>query len=295
MLTIKKTKQDYITDTIIYFILILLAVTTLIPLFNIFAVSLSDSAKATAGLVTVYPLGFNMTTYTTIFKDHAILTAIGVSFKRVVLALIVDMVLVVLAAYPLSRSSKVFPFRGVYMWIVVGTMLFGPSMIPMFFTVKDLHLLGTIWALVLPGAVGQFYVILMINYFRSIPMELEESASIDGASPWRRLLQIYLPLSKPIVATIALFVVVNNWNAYYDGLIYSINTDDYPLQTYIQQLVVNLDMSIRDVEQVKSLLSVSNRSLTAAKLVITMVPILLIYPFMQKYFISGIMIGSVKE
>jgi putative aldouronate transport system permease protein len=294
-MAIKLTKSDIIVNTIIYAILTMLVVITLVPLLNILAISLSNSAKATAGLVTVYPLGLSWSTYATIFKDHAILTAAGVSFERVVLALVIDMVLVVLAAYPLSRNKKAFRSRGVYMWIVIGTMLFGPSTVPMFFTVKDMHMLGTIWALVIPGAVGQFNIILMLNYFRNIPSELEESASIDGAGPWRRLLQIYVPLSMPIMATIALFVVVGNWNAYYDGLIYSMKTSDFPLQTYIQQLVVNYDTTIRDVEQVRSLLAVSNRSLTAAKLVITMIPILLVYPFMQKYFISGIMLGSVKE
>ncbi|MBM7565489.1 carbohydrate ABC transporter permease [Paenibacillus sacheonensis] len=294
-MSIRLTKGDMIANTIIYTILTLLVVVTLVPLLNILAISLSDSAKATAGLVTIYPLGLSWSTYTTIFKDHAILTAAGVSCQRVVLALVIDMVLVVLAAYPLSRSKKAFRSRGIYMWIVIGTMLFGPSTVPMFFTVKDMHMLGTIWALVIPGAVGQFHIILMLNYFRNIPSELEESASIDGAGPWRRLLQIYVPLSMPIMATIALFVVVGNWNAYYDGLIYSMKTSDFPLQTYIQQLVVNYDTTIRDVDQVRDLLAISNRSLTAAKLVITMIPILLVYPFMQKYFISGIMLGSVKE
>ncbi|WP_308636241.1 carbohydrate ABC transporter permease [Paenibacillus silvisoli] len=292
---IRLTKHDILVNTIIYAILTLLAVITLIPLLNIFSISLSNSAKATAGLVTVYPLGLSFETYEQIFKDSAILTAAGVSFKRVVLSLVLSMVLTVLAAYPLSRNKKVFRSRGIYMWIVIGTMLFGPSIIPLFFTVKDTHMLGTIWALVIPGAVAQFNIILMLNYFRNIPSELEESASIDGAGPWRRLLQIYVPLSMPIMATIALFVIVGNWNAYYDGLIFSMTTDDFPLQTYIQQLVVSFDTTIRDMEQVKSLLAVSNRSLTAAKLVITMIPILIVYPFMQKYFISGIMLGSVKE
>ncbi|QJD86312.1 carbohydrate ABC transporter permease [Cohnella herbarum] len=292
---IRATRQDFAIDAVIYTVLALLAIITMIPLLNIMAVSLSDSAKATAGLVTIYPLGLSFKTYETIFKDQAILTAAGVSLQRVFWALLINMAIVILASYPLSKTNKAFRSRGVYMWIVIGTMLFSPAIIPLFFTVRDLDMLGTVWALVIPGAVGQFYIILMLNYFRSIPAELEESASIDGASPWRRLFQIYVPLSKPIIATIALFVVVGHWNAYYDGLIFAIRTEDYPLQTYIQQLVVNYDTTIRDLEQVKSLLAVSNRSLTAAKLVVTMIPILVIYPFMQKYFISGIMLGSVKE
>lgn len=291
----KRTGKDYAIDAVIYAIMAILAITTLTPLLNVLAISLSDSAKASAGVVTVYPLGFNLTTYATILKDRAILTAAGVSAQRVVLSLVVDMVLALLASYPLSKDKRKFPFRDVYMWIVLATMLFPPSLIPMFFTVRDLKLTGTIWSLVLPGAVGQFYIILIMNYFRSLPAELDESASIDGAGAWRRLVQIYLPLSKPIIATIALFIVVFSWNAYFDGLIYAIRTEDYPLQTYIQQLVVNLDTNIRDVEKAREKLALSSRSLTAAKLVITMIPIIVIYPFMQKYFIAGITLGSVKE
>jgi ABC-type glycerol-3-phosphate transport system permease component len=289
------TTKDRVVDTIIYIILIVLAVITLVPLLNILAISLSDSAKVSAGLVTVYPIGFNLKTFEKIFQDPAILTAAGVSLKRVVLGLLTSMSVTILAAYPLSKSNKDFKARGFYMWTVIATMLFGPSIMPMFLTIKDLNMLGTIWALVLPGAVAQFHIILMLNYFRHIPSELEESASIDGAGPWRRLLQIYLPLSTPILATITLFVAVGNWNAYFDGLIYSLRTEDYPLQTYVQQLVVKFDTTIRDIEQVRNLVAISNRSLTAAKLVITMIPVILVYPFLQKYFISGIMLGSMKE
>ena len=174
-------------------------------------------------------------------------------------------------------------------------MLIPPNIVPLFFWGRDLGLLGSIWALVLPAAVGQFFIILTLNFFRSLPQELDESASIDGAGPWRRLLTICLPLSKPIIATIALFIVVGNWNAYFDGLIFSIRMEDYPLQTYIQQLVVTINPGIRDLEQIKQMVGVSNRSLNAAKMVVTMIPIVIVYPFLQKYFISGMMIGAVKE
>jgi ABC-type glycerol-3-phosphate transport system permease component len=292
---IGRTRKDFVINAIIYTVLSLLALSTIVPLLNIVAVSLSDSAKAAAGLVTVYPLGFDLSTYRMIFQDDALITAAVVSAKRVALALALHLTLVILASYPLSKTARAFPGRNVYMWIIVITMLFPPNIVPLFFTVRDLGLLGSIWALVLPAAVGQFFIILTLNFFRSLPQELDESASIDGAGPWRRILTICLPLSKPIIATIALFIVVGNWNAYFDGLIFSIRMEDYPLQTYIQQLVVTINPGIRDLEQIKQMVGVSNRSLNAAKMVVTMIPIVIVYPFLQKYFISGMMIGAVKE
>lgn len=286
---------DKTTDVIIYAILGLLTLSTLIPLLNVLAVSLSDSTKASSGLVTIFPLGFNLEPYKMVMNDKALLNAALVSVKRVVYSIFLVLFLTVLASYPLSKDKKEFPLRDVYMWIVLITMMFPPNTIPLYFTVRDLKMVGSIWALVLPGAVGQFYIILMINYFRNIPKELEESAKLDGANPWRVLFQIYIPLSKPIIATILLFIIVFNWNSYFDGLIYATRTEDYPLQTYVQQLVVNINPNITDLQALKRMLAVSNRGLNAAKIVVTMLPIIIVYPGLQRYFISGIMLGSVKE
>lgn len=290
-----KSIYDRCVDVIIVVILGLLTILTLIPLLNVLAVSLSDPVKASSGLVTIYPLGFNLEPYKAILKDKALLSAVWISVQRVVYSVFIVMILTVLASYPLSKDKKDFKLRDFYMWIVLITMLFPPNIVPLFFTVRELGLIGKIWALVLPGAIGQFYIILMINFFRGIPKELEESAKLDGANPWRVLFQIYIPLSKPIIATILLFIVVFNWNSYFDGLIYAVNTEDYPLQTYVQQLVVNINPNITDIEQVKKFLTVSNRGLNAAKIVVTMIPIILVYPSLQRYFINGIMLGAVKE
>jgi len=290
-----KSFSDRVVDIIIYLILGLLTIVTLIPLLNVLAVSLSDSTKASSGLVTVYPLGFTLEPYKTIINDGALLQAVSVSVQRVVISIFLVLILTVLASYPLSKDRKEFWLRDVYMWIVLITMMFPPNIIPLYLTVRNLNLIGKIWSLVLPGAVGQFYIILMVNYFRGIPKELEESARIDGANPWRIVFQIFIPLSKPIVATILLFIIVFNWNSYFDGLIYAVKTQDYPLQTYVQQLVVNINPNVTDLEDIKKLLAVSNRSLNAAKIVVTMIPIIIVYPFLQRYFITGIMLGSVKE
>ena len=158
--------------------------------------------------------------------------------------------------------------------------------------------MGSIWALVLPGLVSQFLIILVINFFRSIPKELDDSGSIDGAGPWQKLFLIYVPLAIPILATITLFIIVWQWNAFLDGLIYMKKTSQYPLQTYIQQMVITIDplklvAEGGDFSKIGAI--VSNRTLNASKLVVTMVPILLIYPYLQKYFVKGIMLGSIKE
>ena len=160
--------------------------------------------------------------------------------------------------------------------------------------VSKLHMLNTIWALVLPGAVPVFNVILLVNFFKGVPESLDEAARIDGASPIQIMLKVYLPVSLPALATVALFAIVNHWNDYFSGLIYMTKAEMYPLQTYIQQLTVDLTQ-VTDANQLKQLSSMNNRTFNAAKIVVSTIPLLVIYPFLQKYFVSGIVIGAVKE
>lgn len=155
-------------------------------------------------------------------------------------------------------------------------------------------LIDTIWSLILPGAVPIFNVILMMNFFKSVPHSLEEAAIIDGASKLEILIKIFLPISVPSIATIALFSIVGHWNDFFSGLIYMNKASNYPLQTYIQQLNVDIT-KITDASQLRELASISNKTLNSAKIVVSIVPLLLIYPFLQKYFVTGLVIGSVKE
>lgn len=173
-------------------------------------------------------------------------------------------------------------------------MLFNGGIIPLFMVVSKLHMINTIWALVLPGAVPVFNVILLVNFFKGVPESLDEAARIDGASPIQIMLKVYLPVSLPALATVALFAIVNHWNDYFNGLIYMSKAEMYPLQTYIQQLTVDLTQ-ITDANQLKQLSSMNNRTFNAAKIVVSTIPLLVIYPFLQKYFVSGIVIGAVKE
>ena len=297
MLT-KYNKKVNIPNIIIYIILLLIVFTSLFPVINTIAISFSNSSKASAGVVTIYPIGFNLDSYKKILQETMFFNAFWISVKRVVLVTAMSFIITVLAAYPLSKEKKEFRSRDIYMWILVFTMMFGPGLIPSFLNIKDLHLLGSLWALVLPNLVGQFLIILVVNFFRSLPKELDDSSSIDGAGPWQKLFKIYLPLAVPILATITLFIIVGQWNAFFDGLIYMNKTSQYPLQTYIQQMVITIDplkflAQGGDISKIGA--TVSNRTLNAAKLVVTMVPVLVIYPYLQKYFVKGIMLGSVKE
>lgn len=195
---------------------------------------------------------------------------------------------------PLSKSKREFKGHDVYMYIVIFAMLFSGGMIPIYLTIKSYGLLNSIWALILPGAVPVFNVILLMNFFKGVPKSLEEAAAIDGASKLTILLKIYLPISMPALATIILFCIVNHWNDFFSGLVYMNKTSMYPLQTYIQQLSVDMSQ-ITDPEQLKRFAQVSNKTLDAAKIVVSTIPLLIIYPFLQKYFVSGIVIGAVKE
>jgi ABC-type glycerol-3-phosphate transport system permease component len=281
---------------IIYVALGLAAIASLFPLVHTVALSLSSSARVNAGEVVLWPLDVTIQAYARILEDAPFWTAFWVSVKRVVLAVTLGGAMVVITAFPLSRTTKDFRLRDVFAWLVVITMLFSPPpLIPWFLTIRGLHLVGTIWALVLPGLANQFLIIICLNFFRKIPKELDESASIDGASPWAKLVRIYVPLSKPVLATISLFTLVWHWNAFFDGLIFTTHTEQYPLQTYIQQLVVNINPNRMTEEDARVLAEVSNKALNAAKIVVTMIPVIVVYPFMQKFFIHGIMLGSLKE
>ena len=273
----------------------ILALSTILPLWYTLCLSLSDKSAAAAGLVTLWPVGFNLTSYQSIVGDAQFFNSFWISIQRVVLGTGAELIATLLMAYPLSKSVRQFPARNVIMWFLIFAWLFSGGLIPWYQTMKSIGMINNIWGLVLGNSLPIFNVILAVNFFRNLPKEIEEAALIDGASPWQILLQIYLPLSKPMIATIALFSMVYHWNEFFNGLVLSTRQAFYPLQTYIQQQIVVINTATLTQDQIQMLNEISNQTLNAAKIFIAMIPILLIYPFLQKYFIQGITLGSVKE
>ena len=289
-----KTIGGKTADILIYLTVIFMTMCCLFPLLNMVAISFSDKAAASANMVGLVPVDFTTSAYKTLLGESQFWVSFWISIKRVFLGTIINMILTILLAYPLSKSKREFKGHDVYMYIVIFAMLFSGGMIPIYLTIKSYGLLNSIWPLILPGAVPVFNVILLMNFFKGVPKSLEEAAAIDGASKLTILLKIYLPISMPALATIILFCIVNHWNDFFSGLVYMNKTSMYPLQTYIQQLSVDMSQ-ITDPEQLKRFAQVSNKTLDAAKIVVSTIPLLIIYPFLQKYFVSGIVIGAVKE
>lgn len=275
--------------------MILLSLLCIFPLIHVLAVSFSANSAASAGLVSVLPIGFNLKSYEFVMQNVEFLRSVGVSAKRVLLGSVLQMLLIVITAYPLSMEVTRFRFRTVYAWYFLITVLFSGGLIPTFMVIKNLEMLDTIWALVIPASVPVFSVVLLLNFYRGLPKELEEAAFIDGASLLRTLFSIILPLSLPAIATLLLFSMVGHWNAWFDGLLYMNRPENYPLQSYLQTLIINNDFKATTAEELQMLKSISNRSVKAAQIFLGSLPILLVYPFLQKYFMKGIVVGSVKE
>lgn len=293
-----KKKKIRISDILIYAFLLFCGLICLIPILNTVAISFSDRTSAAMGIVKLWPVNFTLTSYKNMMKETQFWTSFMVSIERVVIGVSLNMVLSVLMAYPLSKSPVKFRSKKIYMWIVVFTMLFSGGLVPTFMVINHLGLMDTFWALVLPGAVPVFNIIILMNFFKALPESLEESAYVDGAGPWTVLLKIYLPLSKASLATIGLFAIVTHWNAYFDGKIYINSLNRLPLQTYIQSLAASLNtdmMASMTAEEIQEQLAVSSLTFNSAKVIVSMIPILMIYPFLQRYFVSGMVVGAVKE
>lgn len=292
------TRSGKIFNLFNYGFLSLFSLLAIFPFVNVLSLSLSNKTAAASGLVKLWPVGFTFSSYEFVFHRIEFFVAFGVSVERVLLGTAISMLVIVLAAYPLSKEGKAFPGRTIYAWVFVFTILFNGGLIPWYMTIKATGILDSIWALVLPGAVQVFNCILLLNFFRGLPKALEEAACIDGANHWTTLWRIYIPLSTPVLATVILFTIVGNWNSWFDGLILMNSPAHYPLQSYLQTVVVKIDSSTFaniDPAQARLLSEVSDRTVKAAQIFMATVPILFVYPFMQKYFMAGIVLGSVKE
>jgi putative aldouronate transport system permease protein len=273
-----------------------LAALCIFPIIHVFSISLSSSTAATAGKVIFWPVDITWESYSYVLKQPEFITSVGVTLKRLVLGVIINMLLTIITAYPLSKERRSFPWRTTYAWIFVVTILFSGGLIPVYMLLKNLGLLNSIWALVLPTALPVFNVLLLLNFFRGLPKELEEAAFMDGAGHWKILWRIFVPLSAPALATVTLFVMVGHWNSWFDGLIYMNSTNKYPLQSYLRTIIISRDLTSLTLDQAAAeAIKISDRTLKAAQIFLGALPILLVYPFLQRYFMKGIVLGSVKE
>lgn len=273
----------------------LLALLCLLPLIHVLAVSLSDSASASANLVKFWPMGFNTAAYEMVFSNAVFLNSFGISVLRTVAGTALNLLMVILAAYPLSKEESELKGRNVIVWFFTIPMLISGGMIPSFLLVKNLGMMDTLWALILPGCVPTFYVIMMMNFMRGISKSISEAAAIDGAGEWMILIRIILPLSMASIATITLFSMVNHWNEWFGGMIYMNSMNKWPLQTLLRQMLKSVDVSMFSSSDLMKMKQLSSRSFQSAQIIFATVPILLVYPFLQRYFITGLTIGAVKE
>lgn len=289
-----KTTGYTVFTVLNYILLTLICLTCILPLIHILAVSFSESAPANANLVKFWPMGFNYDAYLKTLSNQNFHTAMWIGIKRTVLGTAIGMALIILAGYALSKDNHGFMTRKYYIWFFVFTMLFNGGIVPSYMLIRNLGLMNSLWALILPVAVNVFNMVLMMNFFRAVPSELEDASHIDGSGHFSTLWRIFLPISLPALATISLFTMVFHWNSWFDGLLYISDYRKYPLTTFLHTVIVQQDFNKINPD-VNVLKNISQRTVKSAQIFIGTLPILLVYPFLQRYFVKGIVLGAVKE
>ncbi|WFR64810.1 carbohydrate ABC transporter permease [Paenibacillus amylolyticus] len=280
-------------DIFNYVMLGILGILTVLPFLYIIGNSFATEAEITARHFFLIPKVFSFSAYEYIFSSSTIFRSIGVSIFITVAGTLVNLFFTLTMAYPLSRSD--FWGRNVLMNMVIFSMLFGGGMIPTYLVIRGLGLLDSYWALMLPGAISAFNLIVVKNFFQQMPPGLEEAARIDGCSDLGVLWRIVLPLSKPVIATFALFYAVGHWNNFFSALLYISDSDKWPLQVMLRQIVLLSQASVGDMANMDpNFVQPPEQSIKMAVIVVGTIPILLVYPFLQKHFAKGVMLGSIK-
>ena len=287
-----KRRKISVSGMAIYLVLILLSVIILYPMIYILSISFSDPDAVSRGEVFLFPVGFNLETYAYVLQDSRFGRAYINSIIYAVGSTVVSVFLTGLLAYPLSIGT--FCLKKVITVLLMITMYFGGGMIPTYMVIRNLGLIDNPLVMILPGAISAYNVIIYRTFFQNIPPALRESAYIDGAGHFLIYLKIIMPLSKPLLATMSLFCIVGSWNNYFSPLIYLNDSSMQPLSLLLRQMVVQMDMSSQGMRDLAVQLGVNSRTVRAATMLVAMAPIMCIYPFLQKYFASGMMIGSVK-
>lgn len=271
----------------------LLCIAMLYPFLHTFSISLSTPKEALRTGVHIYPKEATLDAYKQTIRANGIWMGLYNSSFRTVVGTFLTLVVMTMGAYPLSK--KYLPHRTFFTVFIVVTMFFSGGLIPTYFLVKNIGLMDSRWVYIIPSLINTFWMLLLRNFFMNIPEELEDSAKIDGANDIRILFSIVIPLSKPVLATLALWSAVDHWNKWFDALIYIQDNSKIVMQIYLRRLVVdNIDMELRELMDITAGRTTTPETVKAAVLMVTTAPILVVYPFLQKYFVKGIYVGSVK-
>lgn len=288
-----KNVGDIVFDIFVYMILTAFAVSTLFPFANVFSKSVSAEWAVVSGKVGILPVGFQLQTLKFVVTSKQFTSSFGVSVFITLIGTFASILLTAVTAYPLSKKSM----TGVKIVLVlyVFTMLFNGGLIPNYLLIKKLNLINNLAALIFPGMISVFNLLVVKNYYESLPESLEESAKLDGASNIRILFKIVLPLSMPVLATVSLFYAVGYWNDFFNAMLYISKPSLKPLQLYLRDIVIDADSMAGGLNKsADDMMNVSPEGVRAATIIASTVPILLVYPYLQKYFIKGILVGSVK-
>lgn len=291
----RKTRGDIAFDVFNYIFLTLLGLIILYPLLYVISASFSEPFKVTSGKVVLWPVNFQLGNYAEVFRNPGMMTGYRNSLIIMFLGTSINLICTITAAFPLSRKDMWG--RNAFMMVATFTMFFSGGIIPLYLQVKSLGLMNSWFALILPGAISTYNLIIMRTYFQSsIPFEIQEAATIDGCSNIGILLRVILPLSGPIIAVIGLYYAVTHWNAYFSALLYIQKRDLYPLQLFLREiLVINSQNNLMDTgSQEMALRAVRGETMKYSVIVLSSLPMLILYPFVQKFFVKGVMIGSVK-
>lgn len=289
---LKKQPGFRVSDAVIMLIVGVAILLCLLPFLHIIAISLSEKQYILSNKVTFFPRGLDLHAYQIVFTDSRMLWSMGLTIVLTVMYTVISMIMSIAAAYPLTKDrlkGKTF-----FMMLIVFTMFFSGGMIPEYLLVKQLGMLDSLNSLIYPGMISAFNLIILRTFFLSIPASLEESAYIDGSSHIGTLIRIVLPLSLPVLATLSLFYAVSRWNGFMDALFYITKADLYPIQLKLYQVVMNSMVTDLTAQEGASQVEVVPEGIKAASIMFATVPILLVYPWLQRYFVSGVMIGAVK-
>ncbi len=288
----RKTIGDRVLDLFIYSFLIMIGLATLLPLANVLSKALSEETAVVSGKVGVFPVGFQLETMRYVISSGQFIQSIGISTLVVVIGTFLAIALTAITAYPLSKRH--LPGISFIMLLFVFTMLFNGGIIPNYLLMKELHLINSLWSLILPALISVFNMLVIKSYFESLPEALEESAKMDGARNITILFRIVLPLSGPVLATIALFYAVYFWNDYFHPMLYINDPGLKPLQLYLRDIVMDADSSSAMNKSVDDMMNISPEGVRSATVIASIIPMLLVYPYLQKHFVKGVLIGSVK-